>query len=205
MKRIEKTMKRGVLIAAVVSIPSACTKRTGDLMVLGKAPSFRFTNQEGKTITDHFYDDKVYVTEFFFTSCPTICPILNRHMVTLQNKFTGNAEFGIASFTVDPKTDTPEVLHRYAKNLGATSENWNFLTGAPEAIYDLAVKGYFVSAQPDTAAPGGFFHTQYFMLVDKKGNIRVPRDAHGNPVFYDGTKPKDITRLERDIQTLLDA
>ncbi len=199
-------MKHSILITAVLLfLPLACAKRSADLMVLGEAPSFRFTNQSGKTITDEFYKDKVYVVEFFFSSCPTICPVLNRHMVGVQNRFKGRADFGIASFTVDPKTDTPAVLHRYAQNLGVTSKNWNFLTGASKAIYDLATKGYFVAAQPDTSAPGGFVHTQYLILIDKKGNMRATRDALGNPVLYDGMEPEDIARLERDIQTLFDA
>lgn len=197
-------MKKIILISFLALGLAACMKRSSHLLRLGKAPSFKLTNQDGKTITDDFYKGKVYVCEFFFTTCPTICPVMNRHMVKIQNKFKKNDHFAIASFTVDPKTDTPDVLRAYAKNLGATSKNWNFLTGDPKTIYDLAAKGYFVSAGPNTFAPGGFLHSQYFILVDKKGYIRTFKDKNGNPLFYDGTKLRDLARVEKDIKHLLD-
>src|SRR5690606_13296483 len=102
--------------------------KSPDMAVTGAIPEFSFTNQNGKTITNESYKGKVYVVEFFFSTCPSICPIMNRNMKKLQDAFYGNPNFGIASFTIDPKTDTPEVLKIYAENYGATHPNWHFLT-----------------------------------------------------------------------------
>ena len=196
-------MKYKTLLLFAVLTLSACHKRSEELMVIGKAPSFSLTNQEGKNITNDFYSGKVYVCEFFFTTCPTICPLMTRHLADVDEKFKEEYRFGIASFTVDPETDTPKVLKAYAENLKVPLERWNFLTGDPQIIYNLATKGFFVTAQPNKFAPGGFLHSQYFILIDKQGNIRAAKDVNGNPVFYDGTRIKDVARLEQDIKALL--
>lgn len=173
------------------------------LVNLAKAPQFSFTNQNHETITNDFYDGKVYLVEFFFSSCPTICPIMNENMVKLQNTFKFEEDFGIASFTIDPINDTPDEMKEYAKSLGATSPNWHFLTNTQDEIFALAAKFQLYAAQNDDV-PGGFEHSGMFALIDKNGNIRSRKDAMGNPiVYYDGVEEEGIEMLKEDIKILL--
>src|SRR5690606_1220674 len=102
-----------------------------------RVPSFSFVNQDGKLITNKDYDGKVYVIEFFFTTCPTICPIMNKNLVQIQNDFNDFKDFGVASFTINPEHDTPEVLKQYAEKYGITNLNWNLMTGNQVEIYKL--------------------------------------------------------------------
>ncbi len=175
------------------------------LMAIGTAPKFELTDQNGKTISNADYKDKVYVVEFFFTSCPSICPKMNRNMVEVQNTFFGNPNFGIASISIDPKHDTPEVLKAHAQTLGATSSNWHFLTGDQDYIMNISNKGFNLYAGLNPKIPGGFEHSGYFALIDKKGNIRCRQDENGNPeVYYDGIEPAGVLALKKDIKILLD-
>tara|TARA_R110002073_G_scaffold40547_5_gene115310 strand:- start:468995 stop:469684 length:690 start_codon:yes stop_codon:yes gene_type:complete len=170
-----------------------------------KMPAFTFRNQDSLLISNDDYKGKVYVAEFFFTTCPSICPIMNRNMLKLQKEFGDNDNFGIASFTIDPKNDTPIVLKEYAEEYGVTSLNWHMLTGDISAIYELSNKGLniFTGINPDVA--GGFEHQGYFALIDKEGFIRCRRDAHGNPiVYYQGTESEQIEILKEDIAKLLE-
>lgn len=175
-----------------------------ELINIAKAPSFSFTNQNNEIISNKSYDGKVYLVEFFFTSCPTICPIMNENMVKLQNIFSKDPNFAIASVTIDPRTDTPEHLKEHAQLIGATMTNWHFLTGEQEAIFNLAKKFNLYAAQNDEA-PGGFEHSGMFALIDKKGNIRSRKsDLIDSPiVFYDGIEEEGIEMLKEDIQQLL--
>jgi len=174
-----------------------------ELLTIGKAPEFSFTNQDNETITNDFYDGKVYLVEFFFTSCPTICPIMNENMVKLQNAFKFENNFGIASFTIDPTNDTPEELKSHAKSLGVVNPNWQFLTNTQEEIFALVKEFNLYAAQNDDV-PGGFEHSGYFALIDKKGNIRCRKDNSGNPIlYYDGTEQEGVEMLKEDIKILL--
>ncbi len=173
------------------------------LATIQRVPNFKLVNQDGKYITNKDYLGKVYVAEFFFTTCPNICKDMNANMLKLQNHFFGHKNFGILSFSVNPEYDTTEVLKAYANKLGVVSPNWNFLTGDQRYIYNLALKGYFVTAKEDEIAEGGFVHSEYFVLVDKKGNIRS-RVENGTPkAVYFGTNPKEIQKLKEDITILL--
>ncbi|UMB52718.1 SCO family protein [Lutibacter sp. A64] len=194
-----------VLIFGIYAVPKIVNRfKTHELVTIGTVPSYEFTNQDGKQISDAFYKDKVYVIEFFFTTCPTICPKMNANMVKLQNEFYGNSEFGIASFSINPEYDTPEILKEYAKLHGATLKNWNFLTGDKETIYNLANKGIALYAGENSEAEGGFEHSGMFALVDKQGTIRSRLDEYGNPIaFYDGLDAKNIQMLKEDIAILL--
>jgi len=159
-----------------------------------KVPEFKFTNQDGETITDEDYLGKVYVVEFFFATCPTICPIMNENLLEVQDEFYGNMNFGIASFTINPENDTPEVLKEHAKELGVKHPHWNFLTGDREEIYELANKGFNIYARQDAAAEGGFEHSGFFALIDQEGYLRSRTDEAGNPIiFYQGSVPRDQT------------
>jgi protein SCO1/2 len=174
------------------------------LMKIGKAPSFTLTNQDNITITNKEYEGKVYLVEFFFSTCPTICPIMNKNMVELQNHFEGQKDFGIVSITINPTYDTPQVLKEHATHLGVKNSNWHFLTGDKEYIYSLANKGFSIFAGENKDSEGGFEHSGLFALVDKKGNIRSRKDDFGNPiVYYDGIEEKGITALKQDIKVLL--
>jgi protein SCO1/2 len=149
-----------------------------------KVPDFVFTNQDNRIISNEDYLGKVYVIEFFFSTCPTICPIMNANMKRLDDAFGHRDDFGIASFTIDPEKDTPEQLKRYAESLGILSQNWHFLTGQSDDIFNLANKGFniFAGINPDVA--GGFEHQGYFALVDQKGYLRSRTDDFGNPIVY---------------------
>jgi len=178
-----------------------------DLLTFEKVPSFEFTNQNGLLISDKDYKGKVYVLEFFFTSCPTICPIMTQNTVLLQNKFYGNPNFGIASISINPNEDSPEVMKRYAKEKGASMENWNFLTGDESTIFKFSNEGFKLYAGKNPEVEGGFEHSGLFALIDKQGYIRsrtVKVGNNENPIkFYDGLDPEAIEMLKEDITILL--
>lgn len=194
-----------ILIFGIYAIPKIVNKlKTPKLVTIAKVPIFEFTNQNSKLISNSFYEGKVWVVEFFFTTCPTICPKMTESMLKIQNEFYGNPDFGIASFSINPKNDTPEILKEYAKVHGATLKNWNFLTGEQDKIYELANTGFTLYAGEDSNAEGGFEHSGMFALVDKKGNIRSRLDEYGNPIaFYDGLDPKGVQQIKEDIKILL--
>jgi protein SCO1/2 len=174
--------------------------KKADLLVVGDAPAFKLTNQEGKTVTQDFYKGKVYVVEFFFSTCPSICPVMNQNMLGIEKEFSGNNDFGIASITINPEHDTVEVLKKHYDGLGITSANWNFLTGSKDYIYDIANKGFKIYAGEDSKAAGGFEHSGLFALVDKNGKIRCRKDKNNNPiVYYTGLNYNDPDGMEEDL------
>jgi len=182
-----------------------------ELYKFEKVPGFEFTNQDGKTITNEDYLGKVYVVEFFFTTCPTICPIMNQKMLKIQNEFFGNPEFGIASISITPNIDTPEVMKAYAESNGITHQHWNLLTGKPEeVVYALSNQGFRLYAGKDgDEVHGGFEHSGLFALIDKNGYIRSRKDEFGNPIKYyraiqEQGFPDQIQELKEDIKVLLD-
>lgn len=175
-----------------------------DLVEIGSVPSFELTDQDNKTITDKDYLGKVYVVEFFFSTCPTICPVMNQNMVEIQNEYYGNPEFGIASITINPEYDTPKVLKQHAEDLGVKHYNWHFLTGDKDYIFNLAEKGFNLYAGQNDKVPGGFEHSGLFALVDKEGNIRCREDQYGNPIlYYDGLEEEGVEAIKEDIRKLL--
>ena len=194
-----------ILIFGVYAIPKIVNRfKTPKFVTIGQVPEFEFTNQRGTLISNSFYENKVYVVEFFFTTCPTICPKMNENMVKIQNKYFGNKDFGIVSFSINPKHDTPQVLSDYAKSYGVTSKTWNFLTGDQDKIYKLANTGFTLFAGENSNAEGGFEHSGMFALVDKQGMIRSRLDEFGNPIaFYDGLDPKGVQMIIEDIAILL--
>ena len=175
-----------------------------------RVPDFVFTNQDNRLISNEDYKGKVYVIEFFFTTCPTICPLMNANMKRLEEAFGDREDFGIASFTIDPEKDTPEQLKRYAENLNVFSQNWHFLTGDAAAIYELANKGFNIFAGINPNVAGGFEHQGYFALVDQNGYLRSRKDSFGNPiVYYLGISESELDiqgtdMLLEDVQKLLD-
>lgn len=175
-----------------------------NLLTIGKVPEFNLTNQEGKAISNDTYKGKVYVVEFFFSTCPTICPIMNRNMKFVQQSFASNVNFGIASITINPENDTPEALKKHAETIGAKGMNWHFLTGDKNTIYNIANKGFNLYVGQNSKVNGGFEHSGLFALIDKKGNIRCRQDEFGNPiVYYDGLKDDGVRQIKQDISKLL--
>jgi protein SCO1 len=180
------------------------TTEEESLVKIGPAPQFDLTNQEGNKVTNATYLGKVFVIEFFFTSCPTICPKMNQSMLAIEKQFFGNPNFGIASISIDPEKDSPKVLKEHAKLLGATSSNWYFLTGDKKYIFDLANKGFNLYAGENEKVNGGFEHSGLFALIDKNGNIRCRKDKFGNPIlYYDGLDPEGVKDIQEDIKLLL--
>jgi len=194
---------------------------SGDLafvMLDGKkrrVPNFEFLNQDSLLISEKDYEGKVFVAEFFFTSCPSICPIMSKNLVAVQDEFSTSKNFGIASFSISPEYDTPRVLKEYAENYGITDLDWHLMTGNQDKIFELANSGFniFAAVMPDV--PGGFEHSGLFALIDKNGYIRSRVDDFGNPiVYYRGSILEDhgenaegekqqITELKADIKKLL--
>lgn len=194
-----------VLIFGIWAVPKIVAKfQKSDLVEIGPVPTFKLTNQDNKSISDKDYLGKVYVVEFFFSTCPTICPKMNQSMLQLQEEFYGNPNFGIASITIDPAKDTPQVLKEHANLLGVKHYNWHFLTGDKEYIYSLANKGFNLYAGENNKVAGGFEHSGLFALIDKNGKIRCRKDAQGNPIlYYDGLEASGVEAIKEDIKKLL--
>lgn len=178
--------------------------KQSNLVKIGSAPKFTLTNQNNKTISNADYKGKVFVLEFFFSTCPTICPKMNASLKEVQQQFNGMKDFGIASITINPENDTPEVLKKHREELGITSENWNFLTGDKTYIYEIANKGFNMYAAQNSKVNGGFEHSGLFALIDKNGVIRCRKDDFGNPIlYYDGLEKSGVTAIIEDIKLLL--
>lgn len=156
---------------------------------------FSFVNQVGDTISNADVSGKVYVADFFFTTCPTICPVMKKEMLRVHEKFKDNPNFKILSHSIDPTHDTQEVLKDYAEKLGITdASTWNFLTGDQEKIFEMGQTSYLTTAMADQMEPGGFLHSGAFLLIDQQGRIRG---------VYDGTKSDQVDRLINDIPKIL--
>jgi protein SCO1/2 len=199
-----------ILLFGIYTVPKVVDryKDTG-LIKFNKVPDFEFTDQEGKIVTNKTYAGKVFVVEFFFSTCPSICPIMNEKMVHIQDAFFGNPEFGIASISITPQIDSVSVLKEYARDNGITHKNWHLLTGrSEEFVYALSNKGFKLYAGKGAEDHGGFEHSGLFALVDKEGYIRSRRDEFGNPIMYyraleEQTFPDQIIELKEDIKLLL--
>lgn len=180
----------------VAIIPSTDgTKETDTIYYT--VPAFAFTNQYNTEISDADYAGRIYVADYFFTTCPTICPVMSSQLSRLQAQLIESNLLGdvkLLSHTVDPENDTPEVLRAYAERLNADSANWNFVTGSQEDLYYQAKFGYYLTALPSDTAAGGFFHSDTFVLVDRQGHIRG---------YYDGTSTQEVDQLFNDIQYLI--
>ncbi|PHK26842.1 photosynthetic protein synthase II [Nostoc linckia z16] len=195
-----------VLIFGIWAVPKIVAKfQKSNLVAVGPVPAFSLTDQDNKTITDKDYLGKVYVVEFFFSTCPTICPRMNQNMLKLQKEFYGKPDFGIASITINPENDTPQVLKEHAAQLGVKHYNWHMLTGNKEYIMNLAKKGFNLYAGENKNVAGGFEHSGLFALVDKEGQIRCRKDQYGNPIlYYDGLEDSGIKAIKEDIKKLME-
>ncbi len=167
-----------------------------------KVPDFLFLNQDSIYISNEDFLGKVYVAEFFFSRCPSICPIMNKNMKVLYDRFGDRDDFAIASFTIDPENDTPTALKKYAAAYVDKKPSWQFLTRDKATVYDLANKGFNIFASINPAVAGGFEHQGYFALIDQNGFIRSRRDQYGNPiVYYMGIDQEEVA--EQGVEQLL--
>jgi len=163
--------------------------------VYHKIADFQFVNQEGDTVTHRDVAGKIYVADFFFTSCPTICPVMKKEMLRVYEEFKDQPNFKILSHTIDPEYDTVALLKDYAARLGIeNADTWNFLTGDQEKIFEIGQTSYLTTAMTDKNEPGGFLHSGAFLLIDTQGRIRG---------VYDGTKTTQVNQLIKDIPKLL--
>jgi protein SCO1/2 len=198
------------LIALAISCgaPSEKTSEVAELPILGERyvddnqdtvyhsiADFAFVNQVGDTIRKEDMAGKIYVADFFFTTCPTICPVMKKEMLRVYEQFKGEPNFRILSHSIDPTHDTQAVLKDYAEKLGVPdAATWNFLTGDQEKIFEIGQTSYLTTTMADDMEPGGFLHSGAFLLVDQQGRIRG---------VYDGTKTEQVDRLLADIPKLL--
>ena len=173
-----------------------------------KIPEFTFINQNNEVIVNDSLNGNIYIANFFFTSCPTICPVMTKNMAYVQSKLSVYPNIKFISHTVDPANDTPERMLSYVKKMSSKNiiidlNNWHFLTGEKEKLYEIA-KSYFVNVSPDSLAPGGFLHSEYFVLIDKEGRVRSGIDQYKNVVgVYDGTNDVQMKDLINDVKVLL--
>ena len=154
---------------------------------------FRFVDQDSASVTHETFRDKIYVADFFFTTCRTICPIMKTQMLRVYEATKEMPDVLILSHTIDPDYDTVALLHDFARRLGVESSRWHFVTGVKDSIYKIAQTSYFATAMEDKTEPDGFIHSGAFLLIDRQGRIRGK---------YDGTKEADVDRLIRDIKRL---
>ncbi|SKC78677.1 SCO family protein [Ohtaekwangia koreensis] len=184
---------------------SACTKKENPLPIFGEREvegtdtvyhtigEFKFVDQDSAAVTNDTFKDKIYVADFFFTSCRTICPIMKTQMLRVYDSIQNEPDVLLLSHSIDPEYDTVGLLHDYAERLGVKSDKWHFVTGPKEDIYKIAQTSYFATAMEDKSEPDGFIHSGAFLLIDKDRRIRGK---------YDGTKEEDVNRLLADIQRL---
>lgn len=162
--------------------------------IFAAVPAFRAHDQNGKLVTNQSFAGQVYLTDFFFATCPGICPKMNGELLKVYKKFGPTPGLSFVSFTIDPDHDSLAVLRDYAQRLGApTDANWRFVRTSKDSVFTLA-RGLFTAAMPDKAAPGGFAHNGTFALVDDQGHVRG---------LYDSLDPKEVARLQEELPVLL--
>jgi protein SCO1/2 len=201
-----------VLLAGLVGF--ACTSRNSKLPIYGPRqitnvsleggvradtayhtiPDFAFVDQDSTVITQDTFEDKIYVADFFFTTCPTICPIMKTQMLRVYEAYKDNDQVLLLSHSIDPVHDSVAVLREFAGKLGVDSDKWHFVTGPKEEIYEIGQESYMVTAMEDENEPGGYLHSGAFLLIDKDRRIRG---------IYDGTVGEEVDQLIADIPRLL--
>jgi protein SCO1/2 len=199
-------MKTVTILLIICLTLFGCTSKNNRLPILGNPtivgndtlyptiPAFKFINQDSKQITNKTFDGKIYVADFIFLNCPTICPKMTNEMTKVYEAYKSNPYILFISHTIDPEHDSIPRLKSYAENLEADPKKWFFVTGDKDKIYSLAEESYFATAYSDSTAPGGYVHSGALLLIDKNKHIRG---------VYDGTDPKETERLKIDIKTLL--
>lgn len=198
--------KKHVAVFFLFAVSFACKNPDSRLPILGNPviegtdtvyPSianFRFMDQDSNTVTNETFGNKIYVADFIFLSCPTICPKMTSEMHKVYLPFQTDDRVAFLSHTIDPEHDTIPRLKAYAQSLGVSSRKWHFVTGSQDSIISLSENSYYSAAFPDSTAPGGFTHSGGLLLIDKNRHIRG---------VYNSTKSEETERLIKDIQSLL--
>lgn len=198
-------MKEYLFFASALLLLAACQQTPEPLPIIGERdivsgdtiyhtiPDFAFVNQDSQLVTNETFAGKAYVVDFFFTSCPTICPKTAKQMLRLYERYQDDDRVLLLAHTVDPVRDSVGTLRNYARNLGVESNKWHFVTGNRIELYKIA-EDYFSIAKEDPTAPGGFDHSGRFILVDKNRYVRS---------FCDGTDPDSVDQFMKDIDRLL--
>ncbi|SFC38532.1 protein SCO1/2 [Flagellimonas taeanensis] len=201
-------LKSSIIFLLLAGLYSSCENNGKKLPILGNKdissngkdtlyqtiPDFSFINQDSLIITPNTFTDKIYIADFFFTSCPTICPIMKNQMQRVYETFKENKNVAFLSHSIDPSHDKVPVLKDYAKDIGIDNNQWHFVTGNRKEIFDIAENHYMISAQEDPSAPGGAIHSGAFIFFDKQKRIRG---------YYDGTNTYKVDKLIEDIPILL--
>lgn len=200
-------MKKYILLTFItVASFVSCNQEPDKLPILGRSEiidgqevahtirSFEYIDQDSMVVNNESLSKYIYLADFFFTSCPSICPKVAKQMLRLQERYKSDDRIKLVSFTIDPKRDTPGQLKAYANNIGANTQKWSFLYGDKDFTLDLA-EDYFVVAYEDADVPGGFDHSGKIILVDRQGHVRG---------FAEGTEEDSVTKLFKAIDTLLD-
>ncbi len=184
----------GLLTVLLIAAVPGCRSAREPLPVIATIDiPYSFTDQVNQPVHQEMFDGKIYVADFFFTTCPTICPIMKSQMLRVYEKFNDNDQVVLLSHSIDPEHDTVEVLYEYASRLEIDAHRWHLVTGKKEEIYDTAFR-YGLAAMEDEKAPGGFIHSGSFTLVDRQGRIRG---------YYQGTDEDEVNDLIKDIRRLL--
>lgn len=204
---------RWILLTSIVITLMGCSTKRKPLPILGQhdyvvksvgnkevvdtvyyeIPDFSFLGHRSVEIDKQLIDGKVTIVDFFFTTCPTICPVMSRNMKTIAQEFMGENKFALLSFSIDAIHDSVPVLNNYANKLNVQNENWHFMVCEKKKTFELA-KAFMISASEDKNAPGGLIHSGAFILLDGQQRIRA---------YYDGTKEEDVIKAIKDINTLL--
>ncbi|GAB1404074.1 MAG: SCO family protein [Lentimicrobiaceae bacterium] len=199
-------MKKTTFIILSCLLLIACSEQERKLPVFGTTyiegndtvyaaiRPFSFINQDSLVITDETFKNRIYVADFIFLSCPTICPVMTRQLKRVYDAYSDNPHVYFLSHSIDPANDTVARLHAYTRELGIDNTRWFFVTGNRDSIFSIANHSYFATAFADSTAPGGFIHSGVFLLVDTDKHIRGA---------YDGTNADEADRLIRDIELLL--
>lgn len=205
--KIQYSKLKVVLLLACGLLLVACTKSViekplpifgersiegGDTTYHTIAP-FQFVDQDSAVITNETFKGKIYIADFFFTSCRTICPIMKTQMLRVYDSLKNDSDVLILSHTIDPEYDTVALLRDFANRLGVESKKWHFVTGVQDSIYKIAQTSYFATAMADAAEPDGFIHSGAFLLIDEEQRIRGK---------YDGTKEEEVNNLIKDVRRL---
>lgn len=206
MKLLSEKYRSGLFVGFMVLLAvTGCAVKEQPLPILGerrvigsdtvyhRIANFSFVDQDSSVITPETFSQKIYVADFFFTSCRTICPIMKTQMLRVYQATESMPDVLLLSHTIDPEYDTVALLHDFAARLGVSSNRWHFVTGVKDSIYKIAQTSYFATAMEDSTEPDGFIHSGLFLLIDKQGRIRGK---------YDGTKEEDVNRLIVEIKRL---
>ncbi len=204
-KEMRLLLGKSTILACCLWLAACSLKKNEKLPIFGESQfngkdtifhtiaPFQFVDQDSATITNATFKDKIYVADFFFTSCRTICPIMKTQMLRVYEATKDMNDVLILSHTIDPEYDTVALLHDFAARLDVDSKRWHFVTGVRDSIFKIAQTSYFATAMEDKTEPDGYIHSGAFLLIDKQGRIRGK---------YDGTKEEDVNRLIADIKRL---